>query len=457
MPAGAATATHRQPSAPGRPGWVSAVADTPIDALPHVVIIGGGFGGLATASGLADAAVHVTVIDRRNHHLFQPLLYQVATAGLAPADVAEPIRSILAAQANADVVLGEVVDIDRDAGVVRLDDGDLVAFDSLVLAAGTTHSYFGNPEWEQFAPGLKTVEDALEIRRRVLTAFERAERAERVGDEHDREANLTFVVVGGGPTGVEMAGAIAEIAFRTVSREFRTIDTSTARVILLEGLDRVLSTYPVSLSDKATDQLRELGVDVRLGVMVTGLNEREVHTSGGVIPARTVVWGAGNTASPLASMLGATTDRAGRIEVGDDLSVPGAPNLFAVGDIARVSSQGTTVPGVAQGAIQGGAHVANMIRADLAGRPRTAFRYRDKGELATIGRSSAVGVIGRLKLSGWIAWMAWWSVHIVFLIDFRSRFSVLLNWAWNYITFQRGSRLITGPWRPRSAAEPAAD
>src|SRR6056297_3862601 len=293
MPAGAATATHRQPSAPGRPGWVSAVADTPIDALPHVVIIGGGFGGLATASGLADAAVHVTVFDRRNHHLFQPLLYQVATAGLAPADVAEPIRSILAAQANADVVLGEVVDIDTDERVVRLDDAGEVGFDYLVLAAGTTHSYFGNPGWEQFAPGLKTVEDALEIRRRVLTAFERAERTD---DPDERLANLTFVVVGGGPTGVEMAGAIAEIAFRTLSNEFRTIDTSTARVILLEGLDRVLSTYPETLSTKAAGQLRDLGVDVRLGVMVNGLDDHEVQTSNGAIAARTVVWGAGNTA-----------------------------------------------------------------------------------------------------------------------------------------------------------------
>ena len=421
----------------------------------HVVIIGGGFGGIAVAKGLADADVRVTVIDRRNHHLFQPLLYQVATAGLTPADIAQPIRSILAKQANADVVLGEVVDIDREAQVVRLDDDGEVAFDYLVLAAGTSHSYFGNPEWEQFAPGLKTVEDALEIRRRVLTAFERAETTD---DDDEQRANLTFVVVGGGPTGVEMAGAIAEIAFRTLTNEFRRIDTCTAQVILLEGLDRVLSTYPESLSAKAADQLRGLGVDVRLGVKVTGLDEREVHTSNGSIATRTVIWGAGNAASPLASLLGAPTDRAGRVEVADDLSIPGSPNLFAIGDIAHATSKGTTVPGVAQGAIQGGAHAAAMIEADLAGRPRTAFRYRNKGELATIGRSSAVGVIGRLKLSGWIAWMAWWSVHIVFLIDFRSRTSVMLNWAWNYLTFQRSSRLITGPWYPRATpADPTPD
>ena len=411
------------------------------------MIIGGGFGGIAAARGLADADVRVTLIDRRNHHLFQPLLYQVATAGLAPADIAQPIRSILAAQANAGVVLGEVLDIDLVDRIVRLDHAGEVHFDYLVVAAGTTHSYFGNPEWEQHAPGLKTVEDALEIRRRVLTAFERAERTD---DADERRANLTFVVVGGGPTGVEMAGAIAEIAFRTLSNEFRSIDTSTAHVILLEGLDRVLSAYPASRSAKATDQLRGLGVDVRLGVKVTGLDDREVQTSAGVIAARTVIWGAGNAASPLASLLGAPTDQAGRVRVADDLSVPESPHVFAIGDIANAASKGTTVPGVAQGAIQGGAHAAAMIAADLAGQPRSAFRYRDKGELATIGRSAAVGVIGRLKLSGWIAWMAWWSVHIVFIIDFRSRFSVLLNWGWNYLTFQRGSRLITGPWRPHT-------
>jgi NADH dehydrogenase FAD-containing subunit len=427
-------------------------ADAALAELPRVVIIGGGFGGLATARGLDGAAVRVTVIDRRNHHLFQPLLYQVATAGLSPADIAQPIRSILADQTNADVVLGEVVDIDRDECVVQLGTGDRVHFDYLVLAAGAMHSYFDNPEWERHAPGLKTLEDALEIRRRVLTAFERAENTD---DDDERQANLTFVVVGGGPTGVEIAGAIAEIAFRTIGNEFRNIDTSAAHVVLLEGLDRVLSTYPETLSAKATDQLRALGVDVRTGVKVTGLDGNTVETSSGVIDTRTVVWGAGNTASPVASMLCAPTDHAGRVEVGEDLSVPGSSHVFAIGDLAHATWHGVTVPGVAQGAIQGGSHVAKTIRSDLAGRPRTAFRYRNKGELATIGRSSAVGVIGPVKLSGWIAWMAWWSVHIVFLIDLRSRVSVLLNWAWSYVTFNRGARLITGPWRPRT--DPRSD
>ncbi len=419
----------------------------PPDQLPHVVIVGGGFGGIAAARSLTDARVEITLIDRRNHHLFQPLLYQVATAGLAPGDIAQPIRSILARQANLRVVLGEVIHVERAPGVVRLADGIDITFDHLIVATGTTPSYFGRPQWEQFAPGLKTIEDALEIRRRLLTAFEFAERTD---DADERRACLTFVVIGGGPTGVEMAGAIAEIAFKTLVSDFRSIDPATAQVILLEGADRVLSTYPASLSEKARRQLVDLGVDVRLGVTVTDIDDQAVTTSAGTIAARTVVWGAGNVASPLAALLGADTDPAGRVEVADDLSVHGASNIFAIGDIAHARSDGKPVPGVAQGAMQGGRHAAAMIQADLAGQPRRPFRYRDKGELATIGRSSAVGVIGRLRLSGWIAWMAWWSVHIVFLIDFRSRISVVTNWAWNYLTFQRGSRLITGPWHPRA-------
>lgn len=423
------------------------VTVAPPGQLPHVVIVGGGFGGIAAARSLTDARVEITLIDRRNHHLFQPLLYQVATAGLAPGDIAQPIRSILARQTNLRVALGEVVHVEREPGMVRLADGTDITFDHLIVATGNTPSYFGHPEWEQFAPGLKTVEDALEIRRRVLTAFELAERTD---DADERRACLTFVVIGGGPTGVEMAGAIAEIAFKTLASDFRSIDPTTAQVILLEGVDRVLSTYPASLSEKARRQLVGLGVDVRLGVKVTDIDDQAVTTSAGTIAARTVVWGAGNVASPLAALLGADTDRAGRVEVADDLSVPGASNIFAIGDIAHARSGGKPVPGVAQGAMQGGRHAAAMIQADLAGQPRRPFRYRDKGELATIGRSSAVGVIGRLRLSGWLAWMAWWSVHIVFLIDFRSRISVVTNWAWNYLTFQRGSRLITGPWRPRA-------
>ncbi len=416
------------------------------DDRMHVVIIGGGFGGIAAATGLADAPVRITLVDRRNHHLFQPLLYQVATAGLAPADIAHPIRSVLADQSNATVLLGEVSDIDRDEHRVQLADGAPLHYDRLVLATGTRHSYFGHDDWEQFAPGLKTIEDAIEIRRRILLAFERAERTH---DADERRAQLTFVVVGGGPTGVEMAGAIAEIAFRTLTAEFRSIDPASAQVILLEAADRILGAYPEGLSAKAEQQLRDLGVDVRTGVEVIGLDDRCVDTSDGVIVSRTVVWGAGNEASPLARAVGAETDRAGRAIVGADLAVTGHSEIFVIGDAAHAQSNGTAVPGVAQGAIQGGKHVALAIRADLVGVARPVFRYRDKGELATIGRSSAVGTIGPLHLSGWIAWMAWWAVHIVFLIDFRSRLLVFFSWAWSYLTFQRGSRLITGTWSPR--------
>ena len=418
-----------------------------LDDRMHVVIIGGGFGGIATAKGLADAPVRITLIDRRNHHLFQPLLYQVATAGLAPADIAHPIRSILADQSNATVLLGEVSDIDPDEHRVQFADGAHVHYDRLVLATGTRHSYFGHGEWERYAPGLKTVEDAIEIRRRLLLAFERAERSD---DADERRAQLTFVVVGGGPTGVETAGAIAEIAFRTLTKEFRSIDPSSAQVILLEAASRILGTYPDKLAVKAARQLGDLGVDVRTGVTVTDIDDHRVETSHGIIAARTVVWGAGNEASPLARAVGAETDRAGRAIVGGDLAVAGHPEIFVIGDAAHAESNGTVVPGVAQGAMQGGKHVARVIRADLDGDDRPVFRYRNKGELATIGRSSAVGTIGRFQLSGWIAWMAWWAIHIVFLIDFRKRFIVFFSWGWSYLTFQRGSRLITGTWSPSS-------
>lgn len=434
------------------------MSDDPSDdgpvSTPQVLIVGGGFGGIAAARGLADAPVRITLIDRRNHHLFQPLLYQVATAGLAPADIANPIRSVLARQSNVKVILGEVVDIDPAARRVQLGDGGEFEFDYLVLATGTRHSYFGHDEWEQHAPGLKTVEDALEIRRRVLLAFERAERTD---DPDERLAQLTFVVIGGGPTGVEMAGAIAEIAFCTLTSEFRSIDSSTARVILLEAAPRILGAYPERLSAKAERQLRELGVDVRTDVTVTGIDDRAVETSAATIAARTVIWGAGNEASPLAGLVGAETDRARRAVVGPDLSVPAHPEIFVIGDTAHAQSGGEQVPGVAQGAIQGGRHAARVIRAELDGDDRPEFTYRDKGELATIGRSSAVGRIGRLQLSGWIAWMTWWAIHIIFLIDFRKRFAVFFSWAWSYLTFRRGSRLITGVWSPgsgRSASMP---
>lgn len=424
-------------------------ADAEQTDTPHVVIIGGGFGGIAAARGLEDTPVRITLIDRRNHHLFQPLLYQVATAGLAPADIANPIRSVLAKQSNTRVILGEVIDIDADQRVVQVSCGEQYRYDYLVVASGTRHSYFGNDEWEQHAPGLKTVEDALEIRRRVLLAFERAE---RTTDPEERRAQLTFVVVGGGPTGVETAGAIAEIAFRTLTSEFRSIDSSTAQVVLLEAASRVLGAYPEKLSAKAETQLRDLGVEVRTGVTVTGIDDRAVETTGETIAARTVIWSAGNEASPLAALVGAETDRAGRAIIGSDLSVPSHPEVFVIGDTAYAESDGKPVPGVAQGAMQGGAHAARVIRADLDGGARTPFHYRDKGELATIGRSSAVGRIGRFQLSGWIAWVSWWAVHIYFLIDFRKRWIVFFSWAWSYLTFQRGSRLITRPWSPRTQA-----
>ncbi len=416
------------------------------NSFPHVVVIGGGFGGLAATKHLADAAVRITLIDRRNHHVFQPLLYQVATAGLNPADISHPIRSILKKQSNVTVLLGEVSHIDPVAKTLTLDDATEYGFDYLILAAGTTHSYFGDDEWEVRAPGLKTIEDALEVRRRVLLAFERAERST---DEAERRAHLTFVVVGGGPTGVEMAGAIAEIAFKTLTSEFRSIDPATATVILLEGTDRILRNYPESLAAKAERQLVRLGVDVRKGLTVTGITETAVETDNGTIATRTAIWCAGVEASPLAAMVGGSTDRAGRVNVEADLSIPGHPDLFAIGDIANATSNGTAVPGVAQGAIQGGTHVAEVIRADLGAAPRPTFRYRNKGELATIGRSSAVGSVGRLRLSGWIAWVTWWAIHIFFLIDFENRLIVLFKWAWSYLTFQRGARLITGPWKPR--------
>ncbi|MFW2382520.1 MAG: NAD(P)/FAD-dependent oxidoreductase [Acidimicrobiales bacterium] len=410
---------------------------------PHVVIVGGGFGGVEAARGLAKADVDITLVDRRNHFLFQPLLYQVATAGLNPGDIATPIRSILRHQENVTVLLGEVISVNLDSSLIAMADGSQLGFDYLVLAAGTRHSYFGNDQWESHAPGLKSVEDALEIRRRVLMAFERAERIQ-AGPEQDGE--LTFVVVGGGPTGVEMAGAIAEIAFKVLRRDFRRIDPADAKVILLEAADRLLLAYPPSLSKKGRRQLERLGVDVRTGTRVEGIDHEGVTTSAGRINSRTVVWGAGNTAAPVATTLGVETDRAGRVIVASDLSVPDHPEVFVVGDLAAAESRGTPVPGVAQGALQGGTHAAKCIVADLSGRSRIDFRYRNKGELATIGRSSAVGVIRGVRLSGWIAWMAWWLVHIFFLINFRSRAIVLFSWSWSYLTFQRGARLITGSW-----------
>ena len=408
--------------------------------MPHIVIIGAGFAGLYAARGLAGLPVRVTVIDKRNHHLFQPLLYQVATAGLNPSDIAAPIRSILRKQKNATVLLADVTAIDTQQKSVTVDDTQ-IAYDYLVVATGATHSYFDHPEWEPLAPGLKTIEDALEIRRRILVAFEAAER-ETSGKL--REAWMTFVIVGAGPTGVELAGAVSEIARHTMARDFRRIDPRRTRVVLIEGKDRVLPTYPPSLSEKARKQLDGLGVETILNATVTALDGEQVHIGERVIETRTVLWGAGVQASPLARSLGAPLDRAGRVVVEPDLTIPGRPEVFVIGDLAAMRQRdGSPVPGVAPAAIQEGQHTARNIRRAVEGQPLRPFRYRDKGSLATIGRAAAVADFGRLKISGFPAWMAWLVIHIFFLIGFRNRFLVITQWAWAYLTYQRAARLIT--------------
>jgi NADH dehydrogenase len=414
--------------------------------LHHVVIVGGGFGGLYAAKALRRAPVRVTLVDRKNHHTFQPLLYQVATAGLNPADIAEPIRRILRRQRNASVLLAEVTAVDLAARKVVFEGGEL-AYDSLLLATGATHSYFGHDDWARFAPGLKTIEDALEIRKRVLFAYEAAERED---DPARRHAWLTFVLVGAGPTGVELAGALAEIARHSLARDFRHIDPASARVVLVEGEPRVLPPYVPSLSEKALRQLERLGVEVRLGARATGIDEHGVTLGGGErIEARTVLWAAGVAASPLARALGVPLDRAGRVLVEPDLTVPGYPEAYVIGDLAAVKAGGGTVPGVAGAAVQEGRHAVKNLLATLRGAPRTPFHYVDKGSLATIGRAAAVADFGRVKLSGLLAWMAWLFVHILLLIGFRNRFVVLFEWAWSYATYDRGARLITGRTPPR--------
>ena len=403
-----------------------------------MVIVGGGFGGLTAARGLRRAPVQVTVVDRQNHHLFQPLLYQVATAGLSPGDIASPIRRILSGQKNAEVLLGEVAGIDGESRQVSTADGQTIAFDYLILATGATHSYFGHDDWEQQAPGLKTIEEALEIRRRVLLAFEEAERA---ADPEARKDWLTFAVIGGGPTGVEMAGALAEIARHTLAGDFRHFDPAVARIVLLEASPRILQPYPEELSQAALRQLETLGVEVRTGVKVTNIDERGLEVGDRRLPARTVVWAAGVQPSPLARALGVELER-GQVPVEPDLTVPGHPRVFVIGDLARVEQDGRPVPGVAPAAMQMGDHAADNVVRSLRGEPTRPFRYRDKGSLATVGRRRAVAVFGRLRLAGTIAWLAWLAIHIFFLIGFRNRFVVLFNWAWAYVTYQRTARLI---------------
>lgn len=410
------------------------------DARPHVVIVGGGFGGLYCAQRLKHTRVRITLVDERNFHSFQPLLYQVATASLSPADIASPIRGILRNQSNAEVWLGQAVHIDTENRVLELRDGALT-YDYLVVATGATHAYFGHPEWAEHAPGLKTIEDALEIRRRFLLGFEAAERE---ADPEARRRQLTFVIVGGGPTGVELAGAMSEIAREVIPHDFRAIDTTTARILLLEGAPRVLPTYPPDLSRKAQRQLEDLGVEVRTSALVTHLERECVRVGDDVIPAGNVFWAAGVAASPLGARLGAPTDLAGRVIVGPDCSIAEHPEVFVVGDLASHTHGGKPVPGVAQGAIQMGKHAAKMIERDLAGEPREPFRYVDKGELATIGRAAAVANIHGLKVSGFLAWLVWVFIHILYLIGFRNRAVVMLQWAWSWVSYTRGIRLITG-------------
>ncbi|MFN0306149.1 MAG: NAD(P)/FAD-dependent oxidoreductase [Burkholderiales bacterium] len=409
--------------------------------IPHVVILGCGFGGLAAVRALARAPVRVTIVDRTNHHLFQPLLYQVATAGLAAPAIAAPIRFVLRKQANVTSLLGEVTDIDVDRRVVTLDDAVALDFDYLVIATGVTHSYFGNDPWARHAPGLKTLDDAFAMRRKILLAFERAERE---SDPTRRREWLTFVVVGAGPTGVELAGTLAEIARHTLANEFRRIDSRDARIVLVEGADRVLTTYPRDLSDKAAAQLRALGVELRLGARVSKIDAFGVMLGDEPLVARTVLWAAGIQASPLGARLRTPLDRAGRVPVLPDLSVADHPNVFVIGDLATLTVDRQPVPGVAPAAKQMGRCAASNILARHWRKPTRPFRYRDYGSLATIGRHAAVGVIGKVKLSGFGAWLFWLFLHIFFLIGFRNRLVVLIDWAWAYATFQRYARVMTG-------------
>jgi NADH dehydrogenase FAD-containing subunit len=410
--------------------------------LPRVVIVGAGFGGLAAATGLECAPIQVTVIDRRNYHLFQPLLYQVATAALSPADIAQPIRSILKRQRNATVLLGRVTVIDP-AGRAVLIGERRVPYDYLIVATGARHAYFGHDEWEPFAPGLKKIEDATDIRRRILLAFEQAESAV---DPAERQALLTFLIVGGGPTGAELAGAIAELASKALVAEFRTIDPREARVVLIEAGPRLLPAFPERLSAIAKRSLERLGVEVHLGTAVTGCDAAGVAIGDERLPSRCIIWAAGVAASPAGKWLGAERDRAGRVKVGPDLSVPGQPEIFVIGDSALATdARGNPLPGIAPAAKQAGHYVARLIRARIGGRkPPPPFRYRHLGNLATIGRRAAVADFGWIRLSGRLAWLLWGIVHIYFLIGFRNRLVVSLDWLWAYITFQRGARLITG-------------
>lgn len=418
----------------------------------QVVIVGGGFAGLAAARALCKSPVHVTLLDRSNHHLFQPLLYQVAMAGLAPADIAVPIRSVLSKQKNARVLLAEVTSVDLDAKRVMTQECPPIEYDYLVLAPGAMNSYFGHDEWSRAAPGLKDLDDAIEIRRRVLLAFEAAEREL---DGEARRRHLSFVVIGGGPTGVELAGAIAELATYVLARDFRAISPDATRVILVEGGDRILPTFPQELSQRASQSLRNMGVEIRTNTLVREIDDLGVTAGSERIDATTVLWAAGVRASDLGERLGLPVDRQGRVLVGADCALTAQPDVFCVGDAAcfRSDEAGSPLPGTSPVALQQGRFVARQITRSLEGKDRETFRFRDKGTMATIGRSRAVAVVGRLRLSGYLAWLAWLLVHIFYLIDFRNRLVVMFNWAWSYVTYERGSRLITG--RRLNAGVPA--
>jgi NADH dehydrogenase len=411
------------------------------DPRPHVVIVGGGFGGMSAARALADAPVRITLVDRTNHHVFQPLLYQVATAVLNPSDISVPIRWVLRHQKNVTVLMGQVDRIDPATRTLGMDGGTTtLSFDYLILATGARHAYFGHPEWERDAPGLKSLEDAIEMRRRFLLAFEAAERST---DDAERDALLTFVIVGGGPTGVELAGIIPDVAKQSMREDFRRVDPARTKVVLIEGGPRILPTFPEALSARAREDLARLGVTVRTGAVVTAVDDEGVSIGDERIPARTVFWGAGNQASPLARQLG-ETDRAGRAKVQPDQSLAAWPNVFVVGDAAASTSRdGSPVPAVAPAANQTGEVAARSIVADLAGRPRPTFQYVNKGDLAVIGRHRAIAAIRNVKLTGTIAWIVWLFVHILYLVGFRNRLSVLVQWAFAYFTHQRGVRLIT--------------
>ena len=425
----------------------------PAGGLPNVVIVGGGFGGLQAARALRRAAVRVTLIDRTNYHLFQPLLYQVATAGLSPGDIAAPIRSILARQANAQVLMREVTGVDAAEQQVRMGDM-LVPYDYLVLATGARHGYFGHEEWEPFAPGLKTISDSTAIRREILLAFEAAEMAAVTGSSH-RDAKgssqgvapiLTFAIVGAGPAGVEMAGSIGELARHALASDFRHIDPASARVVLLEAAPRILGAYPEDLALKAQRALERMGVEVRLNTPVEEITADGIQAGGDWISTRNVVWMAGVLASPAGEWIGADTDRSGRVKVERDLSVLGHPDIFVIGDTARFEQGGQPVPGVAPAAMQQGRYVASVIQSKVSKRPAPPpFHYRDKGSLATVGRSYAIISMGPLRLTGFVAWLAWLVIHIFFLIGFRNRVFVLFQWIWAYLTWGRGVRLITPP------------